>query len=479
MNYAIIEYMLGLILFLEGIFLSLPVLCSFIYHEEEGMPFLIMAALCFLLSFVATHKKPTQTTFFLREGCVTTALSWIVLSLVGAIPFIMTREIPSYLDALFETVSGFTTTGASIVPNVEEMSHTALLWRSFTHWIGGMGVLVFLLAIIPLTGGSPINLMRAESPGPSVGKLAPKIRFTARILYGIYVAITVIMFILLVIFGMPVFDAICTALGTAGTGGFGVKADSITGYSVPLQWIITVFMILFGINFNAYYLILLREFKKALALEEVRAYLCIIVFSTAIISWNILYSCRNLFDAVTKAAFQVGSIITTTGFCTADFDQWPSLSKSLLVLLMFVGACAGSTGGGSKVSRLLIIIKAIHLEIFSGIHPKSVRHIKMDNRTVDDEMLHGVFTYYSAYFIIFSLSTIPLFAEGCDLVTGFTAVVATFNNIGPGLSAVGPAANFADLGNLSKCVLIFDMLAGRLEIYPMLVLFSPSLWKEL
>ena len=478
MNLSMIIYVLGTVMKLEGCILLIPVFCSIIYQEQEGLPFLLTAILSFGVGFLASHRKPENHAFFLREGCIATSLSWVLLSLVGAIPFVLTGEIPSLLDALFETASGFTTTGASILADVEAMSHSALLWRSFTHWIGGMGVLVFLLAIIPLTGGGTINLLRAESPGPSVGKLVPKISYTARILYVIYFTLTLAMLFVLLVFGMPLFDSVCTALGTAGTGGFGIKNDSIAGYSPALQWVITIFMILFGVNFNAFYLITLKEFKKALSLEEVRAYFVIILCSVAAIALNILHQCHTLFEAITKSAFQVGSIITTTGFSTADFDRWPPLSQGILVLLMFIGACAGSTGGGSKVSRVLILIKVMRRHVFSYLHPKSVRRIKMDNHPIDLETLHGVYAYYAAYIALFALSTLPLFAENLDVVSSFTAVASCFNNIGPGLNAVGPTQNFGQLGGLSKCVLIFDMIAGRLEIYPLLILLSPEFWKE-
>ena len=430
MNRSMIIYILGTVLKLTGIFLFIPVICSLIYHEQEGLPFLLTGVCSVGLGFLATVRKPQDTAFFLREGCVTTALSWILLSVVGAIPFYITGEIPSFLDALFETVSGFTTTGASILPDVEAMSRSALLWRSFTHWIGGMGVLVFLLAIIPMTGGGTINLMRAESPGPSVGKLVPKIRYTALILYGIYLVLTVSMLVILIIAGMPVFDALCTALGTAGTGGFGIKSDSIAGYSGILQWIITIFMILFGINFNCYYFLLQKEWKKAFSIEEVRAYILIIIAATAIITLNISGIFTSVGDALTAAAFQVGSIITTTGFSTSDFDQWPDLSRGILVLLMFIGACAGSTGGGIKVSRILFLFKNTNHQIFAYMHPKSVHHIKMDGHTTDNDTRIGIQSFFAAYLLIFVCSVFPLLACGSDLITSFTAVAATINNIG-------------------------------------------------
>lgn len=478
MNRSMIVYVLGTVLKLEGLFLLIPCICSLIYQEHEGWAFFVVAVIALILGTVSTLNKPEDNSFFLREGCITTAFSWIILSVIGSLPFVITQEIPSFIDAIFETASGFTTTGASILLDVEAMSHSALLWRSFTHWIGGMGVLVFLLAVIPLSGGGSVNLMRAESPGPSVGKLVPKIRTTATILYQIYIALTVAMLVLLIIFGMPVFDAICTAWGTAGTGGFGVKGDSIASYSIPLQWITTIFMILFGVNFNAYYFFLLKEYKKAFSISEVKAYFLIIFSAVAVITINIIHTCEGIFDAVTKSAFQVASIITTTGFSTVDFDKWPDLSRSILVMLMFVGACAGSTGGGTKVSRILILGKVIRRELFSYNHPKGVKHIKMDDHVIDDATIRGVFGYFAAYALIFVVSCTCLYVQGVDLISGFTAVAATLNNIGPGLCEVGPAGNFAAIPVFSKIILTLDMLAGRLELFPMLVLISPQTWKN-
>ncbi len=426
-----------------------------------------------------TRKKPKSQVFYLKEGCITTSLSWILLSFFGCLPFYLSKEIPSFTDALFETISGFTTTGASILNDVEALSHCALFWRSFTHWIGGMGVLVFLLAVIPLSGGSHINLMRAESPGPSVGKLVPKIRYTARILYVIYFAMTVLEVILLLFGGMPVFDALTTSFGTAGTGGFGIKNDSFMSYSPYLQWVVTVFMILFGINFNAYYLMLFGKLKKALCIEEVRAYLFIILAAIGIIFFNILHIYNGIFDALTHAAFQVGSIITTTGFSSVDFNLWPKASQSILVLLMFIGACAGSTGGGIKVSRFIVLIKTIIKELNSYIHPKSIKKIKMDGKPVEHEVVRSTNVYFITFMIIFSASVFAVSFEGKDLVSNFTAVAATINNIGPGLQMVGPTQNFQHFSVFSKYVLMFDMLAGRLELFPLLILFHPGAWKDL
>ena len=478
MNGSIIRFILGNVLKIEGLLLFLPAIVSGIYFEHEGIYYVSVAAVCLILGFLMTRKKPKSQVFYLKEGCITTSLSWILLSFFGCLPFYLSKEIPSFTDALFETISGFTTTGASILNDVEALSHCALFWRSFTHWIGGMGVLVFLLAVIPLSGGSHINLMRAESPGPSVGKLVPKIRYTARILYVIYFAMTVLEVILLLFGGMPVFDALTTSFGTAGTGGFGIKNDSFMSYSPYLQWVVTIFMILFGINFNAYYLMLFGKLKKALCIEEVRAYLFIILAAIGIIFFNILHIYNGIFDALTHAAFQVGSIITTTGFSSVDFNLWPKASQSILVLLMFIGACAGSTGGGIKVSRFIVLIKTIIKELNSYIHPKSIKKIKIDGKPVEHEVVRSTNVYFITFMIIFSASVFAVSFEGKDLVSNFTAVAATINNIGPGLQMVGPTQNFQHFSVFSKYVLMFDMLAGRLEIFPFRMLFTASAWNR-
>ena len=479
MNSSIILYILGYVLKIESFLMLLPCVVAIIYREKFGLYYLGVAALCALLGLAMTHRKPQNTVFYLKEGCVITALSWIFLSLFGCLPFVWSGEIPSFTDALFETISGFTTTGASILSDVESLSHCSLFWRSFTHWIGGMGVLVFLLAIVPMSGGSHINLMRAESPGPSVGKLVPKVKYTARILYGIYLALTVLEIIFLLAGGMPVFDALTTSFGTAGTGGFGIKNDSLMSYSNYLQWVVTIFMILFGVNFNAYYYILFRNFKKAFSMEEVRCYFLIIIAAIGIIFMDIIDRSASAFDALTKVAFQVGSIITTTGFSTADFNLWPQTSKTILVLLMFIGACAGSTGGGIKVSRFVVLFKTIIKELNSYIHPKSIKKIKIDGKPVEHDVVRAINVYFIAFMIIFSISVFAISFEGKDLVTNFTAVVATINNIGPGLELVGPTQNFGGFTVFSKYVLMFDMLAGRLELFPLLILFHPIVWKDL
>lgn len=479
MNSSIIRFILGYVLKTEAALLLLPCLIALIYSEKEGLWYLPVAALCLLLGLLMTRRKPVNTVFYLKEGCIATSLSWILLSFFGCLPFCLTGEIPSFTDALFETISGFTTTGASILSDVEALSHCSLFWRSFTHWIGGMGVLVFLLAIVPLSGGSNINLMRAESPGPSVGKLVPKVKYTARILYLIYFGMTVIEAVLLLIGKMPLFDAVCTSFGTAGTGGFGIKNDSMASCSPYLQWVVTIFMILFGINFNAYYLVIFGKIKRALKMEEIRYYLLIIAISTAIIFLNILGTCASAFEALTQSAFQVASIITTTGFSTTNFDTWAATSKIILVLLMFVGACAGSTGGGIKVSRFVILFKTVRKEFTSYIHPKSIKKIKMDEKPVEHEIIRTINVYFITFTILFVLSIFLISFDGTDLVTDFTAVAATINNIGPGLAMVGPMENFGFFSHFSKYVLMFDMLAGRLELFPLLLLFHPTIWKDL
>lgn len=479
MNTSIIRYVLGQVLKIEGLFMLLPCLVALLYKEGSGFAFLGTALGSILLGYLMTCVKPRSYIFYLKEGCVTTALSWILLSVFGALPLWFSGEIPSYTDALFETVSGFTTTGASILSDVEALSHCMLFWRSFTHWIGGMGVLVFLLAIVPLSGGSNINLMRAESPGPSVGKLVPKMRATARILYAIYLFLTLLQIVLLLLGKMPLFEAVCASLGTAGTGGFGFLNDGMASYSPYIQWVITIFMILFGVNFNAYYFVLFRQFGKAFKMEEVRYYFLIILAAIGIIFVDILNLFSNAFEALTHAAFQVGSIITTTGYSTTDFNLWPETSKIVLLCLMFVGACAGSTGGGMKVSRFVVLAKTIRKEFHSYIHPRSVKKIQMDDKPIEHDVIRSINVYCATFFFLFGLSLLLISFEGYDFLTNFSAIVATLNNIGPGFNLVGPAANFGFFTDFSKFVLIFNMLAGRLELFPLLILFHPHIWKDM
>ncbi len=477
MNFSIIRYILGWILKIEGAFMLLPCLTALIYKEKQGFIYLAVAAVCVLLGQLMSFRKPQSNVFYLKEGCVATSLSWLLMSIFGCLPFVFTGEIPSFTDALFETISGFTTTGASILSEVEYLSHCSTLWRCFTHWIGGMGVLVFLLAIIPMSGGSHINLMRAESPGPSVGKIVPKIKHTARILYLIYIALTFIQFVLLLFGKMPVFEALNTAFATAGTGGFGIKNDSFASFSPYLQWVTAIFMLLFGVNFNVYYLILLGKFKKAFFNEEVRWFFIMVVGAIGLITLNIYELSGNFFKALTDATFQVSSLVSSTGFASADFDTWPAICRTVLVLIMFVGACAGSTGGGLKVSRFIIMVKSVLKECYSYIHPKSIRKIHLDEKEVEDETVRSVAVYVLTFLLIYGISMIAISFDGQSFTTNFTAIIACINNIGPGLDAVGPTSNFGFFSNFSKYVLMFDMIAGRLELFPLLLLFHPGTWE--
>ncbi len=476
MNYRVISYILGWVLGLEALFLTVSAAVGGLYGERTALSFLYAALICAALGIPAVVRKPRRMTFFMKEGFVTVALCWIVFSIFGALPFVFSGEIPHFTDALFETVSGFTTTGASVVPDVEVLSHCTLFWRSFTHWIGGMGVLVFLLAILPMAGGSQMYLMQAESPGPSVGKLVPKTRHTALILYSLYILLSIAEFVFLLCGGMSAFDAVNTTFATAGTGGFGIRNSSMTDFSPYIQWVVAVFMMLFGINFNLYFLVLVGRGRQALKSEELRTYLGVIAAATLLIVLNTRTAGVRLGDTVRHAFFQVSSIITTTGFATCDFDLWPSLSKCVLVLLMLIGACAGSTGGGIKISRVLILIKRAGEELHKFIFPNSVTKIRLEKKILDREVIHTTSAFLIVYVFIFAVSTLLVSAEGHDLETCFTAVAATFNNIGPGLSIVGPTRNFGFFSDFTKYVLIFDMLAGRLELFPMLILFSPRTW---
>ena len=478
MNISIIRYILGSVLKFEAALMLLPCLVAVNYRETSGFSFVITILLCLAFGFLLSHRRPSSTVFYMKEGFLSVSLSWILLSIFGALPFLISGEIPAVEDALFEAVSGFTTTGSSILTDVEALTHCILFWRSFTHWIGGMGILVFILAILPMAGGHRMYLMKAESPGPSVEKLVPRVRETAMILYGIYTAMTLLQIILLVVGKMPVFDAFCISFGAAGTGGFGIKNDSMAGYAPHLQVIVTVFMILFGVNFNIYYLILCRKFRQAFRSEELKAYLGIIGASILIMTWNIRSFFPTLGEALRHAAFQVGSIITTTGYATTDFDLWPQLSKTLLLILMFTGACAGSTGGGIKVSRLLIMAKTVKKELFSFAHPRGIKKIKMDGHPVAHETVRAVNIFLIAYMLITAFSVLLISLDDYSFTTNFSAVAATLNNIGPGLDQVGPVENFHLFSPFSKCVLIFDMLAGRLELFPLLILFAPSTWRR-
>ena len=478
MNYSIVLYILGCVLKFESAFLVLPALVGLIYREHASVSYLAVAVLCLILGVLLTHKKPRSTNLYTREGFVAVALSWIIMSIFGAIPFVLTGDIPFYVDALFETISGFTTTGSSILTDVESISKASLFWRSFSHWIGGMGVFVFIMAILPMMGGSTMNLMKAESPGPSVSKLVPHVKDTAKILYGIYIAITICEATILRALGMPLFDSLTTTFGTVGTGGFGIRNDSIAGYSPAIQITITVFMILSGINYTAYFYILTGKIKELFKIEEVRWYLAIIFGSVAVITWNVRSLYPTFSETLRHAFFQVGSIITTTGYATTDFDLWPALSKTLLVTLMFIGACAGSTSGGIKVSRILILLKTIRKELSLIIHPRQVKKIRMDGHPVDHETLRSANVFLVVYFVLLLTSMLLISVDEFDFSTNFTSVVTVLNNIGPGLNLVGPTQNFSIFSPFSKFVLMFDMLAGRLELFPMMILLVPSTWKR-
>ena len=483
MNYKMMGRFLYQILFLEGI-LMLPALGISLYCGDAAAAkaFLISVVLALAIAAVL-HRicRGAPSAFYAKEGFVCVAASWIVLSLVGCLPFWLFGEIPHFVDAFFEIVSGFTTTGASIVPAVEDLSKGILYWRSFSHWVGGMGVLVFLLAIVPSGEqgtGFTMHLLRAESPGPDVGKLVPKMRKTAAILYIIYCVLTVINILFLLAGGMSLFEAVCHGLGTAGTGGFGIKNDSLAGYSPYLQNVTTVFMILFGINFSCYYLLLIKQWKSVWKDEELRLYLGIILGSIVLITWNTRGFYGTLEETIRHAAFQVGSIITTTGYATVDFDQWPSFSKTILLCLMVVGASAGSTGGGLKVGRLLLLLKGTRRNIRRMLNPRKVELIRNNGSVVDEQILDNTNAYLSAYVIIVFAIFAVISLDGFSVGTNFSAVLCTFNNIGPGLEAVGPTCNFSQFSDLSKLVLSWAMLAGRLEIFPMLILFSQGTWKK-
>ncbi len=478
MNFRMIKNILGWILIFEAGFMLIPIITALIYQETDSLvAFLITVAICLAIGLLFIWRKPKNTTLYSREGFVIVSLSWIFLSLFGAIPFCISGEIPSYIDAVFETVSGFTTTGSSILTDVEAMSQACLIWRSFTNWIGGMGVLVFIMAFVPLSGGANMHIMKAESPGPSVSKLVPKIKTTATILYIIYISLTVLQFILLLCGGMPLFDSLCASFSTAGTGGFGIKADSMGSYSPYIQIVVTVFMLLFSINFASYYLILLRRFKEAFS-SEVRGFLIIVASAITIIMINSWASFAGFWEALRHVAFSVASIISTSGFATVDFNLWPELSRFTLLMLMFVGACAGSTGGGIKVSRFITMAKSVVKEIRVMIHPHQVKHVVVDNRPVESEVVRSTNVYMICYLIVFVASVGLISIGNYDFMTSVSAVTTTLNNIGPGLSLVGPAGNFAFFSPFEKIILSFDMLAGRLELFPMLLLFSPTTWKK-
>lgn len=483
MNYKMMGRIISQILFLEAVFM-LPALLISLF--EQNVP----AIWGFLISIVGSAAtsgllfgicRRAIRRFYAREGLVCVGMSWILLSLFGCLPFFISGEIPNFLDALFEIVSGFTTTGASILSDVEGLSKGMLYWRSFSHWLGGMGVLVFLLAVVPSSergSGFTLHLLRAESPGPTVGKLVPKMRTTARILYVMYILLTVLNVIFLLVGGMSIFEAVCTAFGTAGTGGFGIKNDSIAGYSPYIQNVCTVFMLLFGVNFSCYYFLLIKQFKSVLKDEELRMYITIVIGSIVLITWNLRGYYASIGETIRHAAFQVASIVTTTGFATTDFDLWPSFSKGILFCLMIIGACAGSTGGGLKCGRGLLLLKSMRRSIRRVLNPHRVEVVRVNGRRINEDILDNTNTYLIAYFVIILVSYLLVSLDGFSMISNLGAVVACFNNIGPGFDAVGPTCNFSIFSWFSKLVLIFDMLAGRLEIFPMLILINRSTWRR-
>ncbi len=480
MNRRLIINVLGKIMIVEAVLMLIPAITAVIYREKHSLiSFAIPAAMLVFLGVLFATVKTRTNNVFARDGYVMTAVAWIVLSFFGALPFVFSGEIPDLIDAVFETVSGFTTTGASILTDVEALSKSMLLWRSFTHWIGGMGVLVFVMAVIPIASGSGnLQLVRAESPGPDVGKLVPKTAQSARILYAIYGGMTVIEFVMLSAGGMPLFDSICLTFGTAGTGGFGVLNSSVAAYSTYSQVVITVFMVLFGINFNIYYLCICGRIKDALKSEELRVYLGIYFSFALLIAFNIRNIYRSVSQCMLLSFFQVGSIMTTTGYSTANFAAWPELSRYLLMLLMCIGACAGSTGGGIKISRLCLLFKTAHHEIHKLLHPRSVSVVRFEKKRMDDGIVKTAHVYLMLYVMIIGISVLIVSFDEYDFTSNFSAVLATFNNIGPGLSRVGPLGNYSIYSALSKLVFIVDMLLGRLEIFPILMLFNPSLLKK-
>lgn len=478
MNKKMIFYMLGWILNIMAGLMFLPFGVSLYYRESQGRYFLVCSLIMLAIGIFLTKKKPKNTKFYAKEGFVTTALSWILLSVTGCLPFYFSGEIPSFTNALFETISGFTTTGASILSDLESMSHCMMFWRCFTQLIGGMGVLVFLLALIPLTGGQDLHLMKAESPGPDVGKLAPKVQKTAYYLYTIYFSLTALEIICLILAKAPVFDAFCTAFTTTSTGGFGVHGESLGYYSPTVQYVIAVFLFIAGINYNFFFFVMMRRWKDAFHLEEVGLYARIYFVAILAIMANLItHAGMGLEESFRHSAIQVGSIMTTAGFSSTDFDLWPAFSKTILVMLMFIGGCAGSTTGGIKVSRILIYLKTVKKEINQLCHPRNVKVIKVDGKVIPHNVLRSANIFLITYILIFAISLLCISIDEFDVVTNFTAVASALGNIGPGLSQVGPCANFDLYSDFSKYVLMFDMLAGRLELFPMLVLLSPTTWR--
>lgn len=477
MNRRMVLSMVGRVVLLEAALMLPALITSIIYKEGCVWAFAVAIGVSLVAGALLTVVfKPSSKVIFAKEGFVIVALCWLALSAIGALPFYLSREIPSYIDSFFETASGFTTTGASILTDVESMSKGLLFWRSFTHWLGGMGVLVFVMAVVNNLSDRSIHILRAESPGPVVGKIVPKMKETTRILYIIYIGITLLNIVFLLIGGMPLFESVLHAFGTAGTGGFGVKADSFASYSPYLQWVTTIFMLIFGINFNIYYLLLVRKWKTAFKSGELWFYIGMVAVSIVMICINIYPLFNSFEEAVRHTAFQVATVVSTTGYATVDFNQWPSFSKTLLLLLMFVGACAGSTAGGFKCARVVILIKKIRRELKKLIHPRSVNAMRFEGKSVDNQVISSVSSYLTVYILIFCITLVIISLDGFDTETNISVVAACFNNIGPAFGAAGPASNYAAFSPLSKIVLSVVMLFGRLEIYPILLTLTPSTW---
>lgn len=477
MNYRMITYVLGWILVFEALFMAVPIITALVYAEHIVWSYAGSAAICAAAGGLLIMKKPQKTSLYSREGEVIVALSWVTLSLFGALPLWISGEIPSFVDALFETVSGFTTTGASILSDVEALSMASRMWRSFSHWVGGMGVLVFIMAFLPLSGARNMHIMKAESPGPSVSKLVPRVKTTALLLYSIYFVLTLVEFVLLLCGGMTVFEALNTAFSTAGTGGFSIYNSGLSGFSPYIQIVVTVFMLLCSVNFTCFFLIIAGRIREAFN-TEVRTFLIIVACASLVIAVNISGLYSSFGEAFRNSIFTVASLISTTGFATADYNLWPELSRTLIVLVMFIGACAGSTGGGFKVSRLVILVKSMAKELQTMVHPRQVKKIKIDSQPIEHEVVRAVNVYMVAYLLIFVGSITVISFDNHDLITNFTAVLTAMNNVGPGLNLVGPMENFGFFSDTSKAVLIFDMLAGRLELFPILLLFTPATWKK-
>lgn len=478
MNYSIVRHVVAWVVFFAGVFMMLPFLVGLYYREGAARGYLIMGAVCICVGLIAKAKPAKSKVFYAKEGFVATALCWICFGLAGAVPFVLSGEIPFYIDALFESVSGFTTTGASILNDVEALSHASLFWRALLNWIGGMGILIFVMAVMPLAGSYNMHLMRAESPGPSVGKLLPKVKQTALMLYGMYIVLTLIQIVLLRIFGLSNFQSVTTAFSTAATGGFGILNTSAASFSPAVQNIITIFMIVFAVNFNVFFLLIMRKLKMAVKNEEVRYYFIIYGATVALVTINALHCFNSVREALHHSAFTVASIMSTTGFSTVDYGQWPMFSQILLVMIMFVGGCAGSTGGGMKVSRIILLLKVAKNEMSYLIHPRRVRPVRLNGQPVNKETVRSVQSYLLVYICIGVVSVLLVALDEFDFGTTFSSVVTALNNVGPGIGLIGPSGNFSIFSPLSKIVLILDMLAGRLELFPLVMLSWPGTWRK-